>query len=465
MPVAFGVYQKAYFMQECYHNVMVLLFIVYGLILRVRDLGGPSYWMDESFSIATAQALLQGDWLVRSPLYHLLLGIIGELSDWNIYVLRGLSLTIGVAMLVVGYSICQRWFTKPIAITFAALLSFSTIEIAWSRQIRMYVLLQVLFWLSLFFYQQWRTKKIHWIIPLISTVVTVLTHEFGLYLFCVYLWYELVQRFRRPVIPFILTLMSVFILTHVIMPTVPYVNYWWHYLYFIGVQQSGFILLAVCGVYVLSKKYQLLTQWLVMAWFGWLSCLSFIVPLLQYRYLFMTFPIILLFAATGGVWLWQQRWFGKILLGASISLILAQGQLTVIPQSFYKLESDPTTAPFSYKTFTPQPNFTAAYTFLADYPTTPVATPYPVVHQLYTGEWPDYVVFVNLTGGTYPTIPATYSEPSQLLTGVEIFLILDQFSEYRLDDRWESIMAQSEVIWEDENLPWSSLRIYRIVPL
>lgn len=450
----------------------LLLISLYGLMLRVWQLASPSYWMDESFSIATAQALLAGDVIARSPLYHVLLGLSGVISNWHIIGLRGLSVLVGVTMICVGYRIAKRWFTVPIALVYAAFLSLSTIDIAWSRQIRMYALLQLFFWLSLYCYQQWRTGKLHWLFPLLTTLATIATHEFGFYLVLVYLWYELLVRVRRPMIPIIILFVLVFICVHIFNPTLPFINYWWHYLYFLGTQQIVYIVLAIIGVITIQKKYAFLAQWLWLTWFGWLFVLSFIIPLLQYRYLFMTFPLVLLFVANGFVWLWRHQWFGKVACGLAIGLLIWQQQIMVLPQSFYALESDPPGASFTYKTFTPQPNYAEAYTFLQTQPSVPIATPYPIIHQLYTHQWPKYVVFVNITGGDYPTIPDTehysqlpYTDPNTLPTDQETLLLLDQFSEYRLDNRWRSIMAQSEVIWEDKNPPWSDLRIYRIVPL
>lgn len=453
--------------------MIVILFVLAGAVLRLWGLSEPSYWMDEGFSIATAQALWQGDWLVRSPLYHLLLAVVGWVTDWNIVTLRGLSVVIGVGFIALGFYTSKYWFNKTVAIVLAGLLTSSTLEIAWARQIRMYILLQFFFWLSLYCYQQWRAGKIHWVWPLLTTVATIGAHEFGIYLLVVYLWYEVLQRNRRPLLFILFSLVSIYVFSHVVSSTLPYINYWWHYLYFIGTEYNMLIVLALCGVYAVQKKYQLLVQWLVVIWFGWLFCVSFIVPLLQYRYLFMTFPIMLLLSASGAVWLWQQRWIGKLVLGICIGVLIWQQQLTIIPQSFYPLESDPTTAPFAYKTFTPQPNFSAAYEFLRNDPTTAMATPYPIIHKLYTHELPDYTLFVNLTGGTYPTIPELetytqrpYNDPSQLPDDQVVILLIDQFAEYRLDEQWKDVIVQAELIWEDDNpLAWSSLRIYRIVPL
>lgn len=451
----------------------LLLISLYGLTLRVWQLASPSYWMDESFSIATAQALLAGDVTVRSPLYHLLLGLSGIISNWHIIGLRGLSALVGVTMICVGYRIAKRWFTVPIALVYATFLSLSTIDIAWSRQIRMYALLQLFFWLSLYCYQQWRTGKMHWLMPILTTTATILTHEFGWYVIVVFGWYELLHRTRRPAIWIILSLATIMIVSHLVIPTLPYVNYWFHYIYYIGSHYSIVVFLSCLGIYAIQKKHALLTQWFIVIYLGWVFCLSFVIPLLQYRYLFMVWPVLWTMAAVGAIWLWQQRWLGKVLLGIGLSILVWQQQLTIMPQTDYLLESDSPTVPFAYKTFTPQPNFAAAYAFLEQgYPDTIVATPYPIIHRLYTNTWPDYVAFVNLTGGTYPTIPdrepysqLPYVAPNQLPHGVEMLLIVDQLAEYRLDQRWQSIVAQSEVLWEDQQPPWSTLRIYRIVTL
>ncbi|MBI4407620.1 MAG: hypothetical protein HY565_03920 [Candidatus Kerfeldbacteria bacterium] len=448
--------------------MILFLLILVGLGLRLWQLGEPSYWMDESFSIATAQTL------ARSPLYHALLALVGASSNWQIVAIRGLSVGFGVGMVVASYSTLKRWVNVPVAIVTASLITFSTIEIAWSRQVRMYALLQLCFWLSLYCYERWRGGKMHWVFPLITTLATVFTHELGWFLLLGYIWYEVIRRGRHTLFSIITSLVVVFIVIHIVVPTLPLVNYWWHYLYYLTTNYYVLVPLALLGSWWLAKTHQRLVTWLVIVWLGWLFCISFIVPLLQYRYLFMTLPILFMLAAAGLVWLWRQHWAGKLAVGLSVGIVLWQQQLTVLPQVFYPLESDTATAPFEYKTFTPQPNFTDAYTVIKNYQSQHddivIATPYPIIHQLYMGTAPDHVIFVNLTGGTYPTIPATeyysglpYSAPEQLPADKELLIILDQFAEYRLDARWQGILGQAEVLWQDDTRPWSRLTIYRIL--
>ncbi len=448
--------------------MILFILILVGLTLRLWQLGEPSYWMDESFSIATAQTL------VRSPLYHALLALVGASSNWQIVAIRGLSVGLGVGMVVASYSTLKRWVNVPVAMVTAALITFSTIEIAWSRQVRMYAALQLCFWLSLYCYERWRSGKLHWLYPATLTLCTVLVHELGIYLLLVYALYEIVSRKKYVLLWACSLLGATLIFSHLLVPTLPFVNYWWHYLYYLITNYYLLILLAILGSWSLAKTQQRLVTWLVIVWLSWLLCVSFIVPLLQYRYLFMTLPILFMLAAAGLVWLWRQRWTGKLAVGFSVGILLWQQQLTVWPQAFYPLESDAVTAPFEYKTFTPQPNFSTAYNFIKEYQqnhaNVVMVTPYPIIHQLYMDDLPNYVIFVNLTGGTYPTVPATeyysklpYSTPEQLPPNKEILIVLDQFAEYRLDPRWQGVLSQAEVLWQDDTRPWSRLTIYRIL--
>lgn len=453
-----------------------IILLIPAFILRLWQLGEPSYWMDESFSIATAQTMIeQGTALVRSPLYHTLLALVGTISHWQIVLIRGLSVLFGLSMIAASYSTLKRWVNVPVAVVTAALITFSTIEIAWSRQVRMYAALQLCFWLSLYCYERWRSGKLHWLYPAILTLCTILVHELGIYLLLVYVLLEVVVRKKYIVLSTVSIIIAALIFSHLLIPSLPYVNYWWHYLYYLITNYYLFLLLAILGSWSLVKNHQRLVTWLVLIWISWLFCLSFIVPLLQYRYLFMTLPILFMLAAAGLVWLWRQRWAGKLAVGLSVGILLWQQQLVVLPQVFYPLESDPVTAPFTYKTFTPQPNFVAGYAFIKQYQkehtSVVIATPYPIIHQLYAGALPNYVIFVNLTGGTYPTVPEVeyysgqpYYTPEELPTDKEILIILDQFAEYRLDPRWQKVLGRTEVLWQEDTKTWSRLTIYRILP-
>lgn len=456
--------------------MILFILILVGLGLRLWQLGESPYWMDEGFSIATAQQWLLGDWWIRSPLYHFVLGLVGSTSDWNIYLLRSLSVVAGSVVVLVGYQVAKRWFNPITARLFSFLLATATLEIAWSRQVRMYIVLQLFFWLALYAYYQWRQHQLHWAWPLCYAMAAITSHEFGWFVLVIYAWYEILQRFKRTHILFVLiSLLVTYITYHLVFSAAPYINYWWQYWYWLVVNYGLLLPLAVLGV-ATHRQYAKLLNWLIVIWLGWLGCLSFIVPLLQYRYLMMTFPIILLLAGLGLAWLWQQRWIGKCAVFVCIGICLWQQQLTIWPRGNYQLESDAPNVPFAYKSFTPQPNFTAAYQFVQQYqmtyPDAIVIDAYPTLHQLYLGTLPTAAVFINLTGTSYVATPvqerytgvqyATIQQLRQWQGTHPVLLVVDDFAEYRLDPTIKPLLDTGTVIWQQSNGAWSGLIIYQL---
>lgn len=457
---------------------MILIFLVVLLIaavLRGYQLATPSYWMDEGFSISTAQEFWQQFNWVRSPLYHFLLGLVGWASHWNIWALRSLSVVLGLLMLAAGYYTAKRWFNERAALWFSILLAVVSLEVAWSRQVRMYLLLQLCIWLALYCYYQWRHHQLRWYWLALVILATIGSHEFGWIVLLFFVWYECLQRFKVLYPLFVVgSLVVAYIGYHIVFPNAPYINYWWQYWYWIVTNYGLLLPLAALGV-ATHPQYSKLLNWLAIIWLGWVACLSFIVPLLQYRYLFMTFPIILLMAALGLFWLWRQRWFGKMTVGLCVSILIWQQTITIVPKTIYLLEADSATSPFVYKSFTPQPDFKHAYSFidhyLVEHPDVQVVDPYPAIHQLYRGTLPTATVFVNFTGSHYVTIPQSerytgmqYSTLADLqLLGEQhkVLLVLDEFAEYRLDPSIKPFLAQAKVIWQADGQAWSDITVYQ----
>jgi 4-amino-4-deoxy-L-arabinose transferase-like glycosyltransferase len=443
---------------------LIFLFVLLvAALLRGYQLATPSYWMDEGFSINTAQQFWQQFTWVRSPLYHSLLGLVGWASHWNIWALRGVSVVLGLLMIAAGYYAAKRWFNERTALWFSILLAVVSLEVAWSRQVRMYILLQLCIWLALYCYYQWRHHQLKWYWLVLFILTTIGSHEFGWMVFLFIVWYECLQRFKV-LYPLVVvgSLVVVYIGYHIVFPNAPYINYWWQYWHWMLTNYSLLLSLAALGI-ATHPQYSKLLNWLVIVWVGWVVCLSFIVPLLQYRYLFMTFPILLLLSALGLHWLWKQHWAGRIIVCILLGIMIWQHTITVIPQAFYPLESDSVSSPFAYKSVTPQPNFQAGYQFVHEYqtehPDTQVATPYGELFRLYSGHDPDQLIFLNLTGGEYSDIPSDYNEASLATGGTLLFV--DEFAEWRMDPAWKEL--PKELLWEDRNEPWSIMRVYRIL--
>src|SRR3989344_6504405 len=174
----------------------VLILTLIGFIFRIWFLSSQSLWMDESFSINAALAILKHGYpLLDSgiiygtgylPHLYLTSFFISFLPD--IFGARLVSVLFGTLTLILSFYLGKEYFDKKTALIFTFLMTFSVWEIAWSRQARMYMQLQFFYLLSLFFLSRFldnkTSKNIFFL--LLSTLFALLTHPFGFSLFLIY---------------------------------------------------------------------------------------------------------------------------------------------------------------------------------------------------------------------------------------------------------------------------------------
>ncbi|MFB6116634.1 MAG: glycosyltransferase family 39 protein [Candidatus Nanosalina sp.] len=128
-----------------------------GFWIRLENLGSPSLWYDEAISAIAVEALLEkGRPILESgkvywrSLPHLLLSALSAkilgISDFS---LRLPSVITGTLIIPITYLTGEKFFEQSTGLIATILIAFSTWEIVWSRQVRMYSLLQLLFLLSI----------------------------------------------------------------------------------------------------------------------------------------------------------------------------------------------------------------------------------------------------------------------------------------------------------------------------
>ncbi len=101
------------------------------------------------------------------------------------------SVFFGVLTIPLVFFFVRKIGDKKLALIAAFLVTFSVLEIAWSRQARMYQQLQFFYILSLYFFYEFtrgRSKR-YLALTATSTICTVLSHEFGFSLILVYFLY------------------------------------------------------------------------------------------------------------------------------------------------------------------------------------------------------------------------------------------------------------------------------------
>lgn len=464
--------------------------LVVGLVLRLWQLSSASYWIDESYSIALAQAIVKQGWpiteagwfITRSVFYHYLLaGVVWLGGDTNSFWLRLPAVLWGMGAIVAVAAVARQLFSQRVAIITAALMSFSVWEIAWSRQVRMYTALQCASWLTFYLYLRWRKqpsrKGFVWLV--LGVFVTVAIHELGSVVVGLLLLHYLIESMlkQKPnwqyIVLYSFGLLAVLGCAAAAMHYVfgfALVNYWPNYWYYVITTIPGTGALVAIALATKQRQPPLATLWLASSIILTIGLFSFAIELLQYRYIFFILPAFFILSALAlqGHWLRRSLGLGFVLLA------IIFGEYTVWPKLQYPLESDSPNAPFAYKSITPQPDFKAAYAFIDSVakPTDQVITPYPTIQDRYAPERTTGCLYIDLTGsapqpptGTerYTNCPYVTAQTlcRALRTGHN-YILLDQFGRYRIEPKLRAlILEHTKVVYTNTAGPWSQLDIYQ----
>ena len=186
--------------------VVVFLLTVYGFVLRIWDLGSQSLWHDAGYSVNAALSMLERGLpilpsghlyaraLLNTGLIAASMGLFGETE----FAARLPSVLFGTLTIPVVYLFVKRVGDKRLALITAFLVTFSVLEIAWSREARMYQQLQFFYILSLYaFYEFAQGRKNRYLVlTFVSTVCAVLSHALGFSLVLVYFAYVVLANVR-----------------------------------------------------------------------------------------------------------------------------------------------------------------------------------------------------------------------------------------------------------------------------
>ena len=141
---------------------MVFVLLCIAAFLRFSHLGDADFGLDEILHMHVAAQLAEGkapelpsgQYYTRSLLFSSLVSVAGTLGGFNEFVLRVPSVMLGILLVVLVYWLTARWFSAPAGVVAAFMATFSPIEVAHSREVRMYALFQCLYLLVLFFFYE-----------------------------------------------------------------------------------------------------------------------------------------------------------------------------------------------------------------------------------------------------------------------------------------------------------------------
>lgn len=178
--------------------LVLALIIVIGGTLRVYDLGRKSLWTDEVASVIDSESITSVIGGAQPPLYYLILHLFRDIGT-NEVILRFPSVVFGVLTIPLLYKVGKLFFGAKEGLVSAFLLSISTFHIYYSQEARMYTLLSFLSLLSLFFFYKSITenRNILWFVFTLSTILTLYTHYFGVFIIFVEIIFVFLMLIRN----------------------------------------------------------------------------------------------------------------------------------------------------------------------------------------------------------------------------------------------------------------------------
>lgn len=479
--------------------ILVIILTIIGLLLRIYHLDAQSYWIDESFSINAAEAIVEhgyplldsGHVYSRSPLFHYLMaGSILAFGTDEIPV-RMISVIFGTLFIPLIYIFTKRVVSRNVALITSILMAFFSLGIAWSRQARMYGMLQFMFYLSLLLFYLFveRRKASLAVACLVSTVLSALVHPLAFMLFLIYAIYGIYYLLRgRKLVSFVrgsisfvkrhrvivvacaaLLLLLVLWRYEMIWSTLlTGTDYLIYYTVYLKIFYSPFFYLAVVGIFLLRD------------WRGIFLLISFAVPMyfisyhqlfFHFRYLYVIIPIIFILSAMSVEFFLKKlakvrylTFLGVVFVGF---VVAASGLFTFMPKDHYKLEYE-----------TPQPDFKAAYAFVnsnleeGDI----VISSYSPIAELYLGRKPDYTLDFSLSGRPNSTLGSKYLPLRDWYNNVTLiddgeafrdimwmtggFIVLDGLSERRITNELRQEIRNLTLGFRDRQNYHSSVSVY-----
>lgn len=389
---------------------LLSIIIIWGAFLRLYYLGADSLWIDEGFTITQVNAISKnflplldsGQYINRDLFLPYLLAVIKLFGGDSIEAYRLISVLFGILCIPLAYKIGKEIFHKNVGLIFAFLISFSYWQIAWSRQIRAYVLLEFLVLLTIFFlikYHQTQKNKFL-ILVFIFTGLAIITKVSAILLLPSLLIYFLAQKNYKTsaVVIFahlILGFLGFFYFQHSFSLSLS--NYLAYYLIGYFWLNLGLLfplaIVGACWAIYRDKYWRSIHFFLLSFFFLNISFFSFLYYVNQKRYLFVLLPIIFIYASSLLYYLSGNKKRKVLVIIFSISLlaiadVFSVKSLQIIPQKQFILEN-----------YTPQPDFQSAYQFLQKSlkPEDSLISPYPYMDKIYLNR-SSYALVISYTG-------------------------------------------------------------------
>lgn len=295
---------KKFYKQE---YLFLFFILIFGLILRIWQLGTPNFWVDESISSLISQKIVEsgiplfdsGVFYSRAILFHYLEAFFLIFSQTD-FAARLVSVVFGLATIVLAFYVGKE-YDKTAGLVAALFTAIFLFEIVYSRQARFYQMFQFLFFLTLFFlYKSKNNKNYAWLATGLL-VVLINTQIAGLVLLPIffYSFYKDQKDKKLFIIPIVITLYYLVDFLGLFSGSSQGVtNYSEKYTTQLYLIFRGFLPISIIGLYFSFKKNLKMTLYLLIPTILLFVGLFFLKTYaLRYSY-FLVFALIIFFSMT-----------------------------------------------------------------------------------------------------------------------------------------------------------------------
>jgi len=362
--------------------ILLIVLLVLGFGYRIYDLGRDSYWIDESYTVLASKNIEKygypkfdsgKDYWSGFPQSYSLF-IIGQIFGYGHVPMRALSVLFGTGFILLIYFLIKEQFDEKTALLTAFFVAFSYIEIAWSRQARIYILMQFFLFLNISLYDYFlkKRKNRYLLLLLASILISIAIHPAGLLIPGVlFLHYILVKRKSahkemfshlkdlriKPwmfVIVFALMSVIIYFVYKELMRYEIVANYVNLYIGFLFSNHYIFMFLAVIGLFAYKENFHKNLLYLILFALVFIGAALYITDV-NFRYIFIVIPVLYVFASQAIIYFYEmfQNKIYRIIVAIFFIVLIFLSGFMFVPKNSYALEYG-----------TPQPPFKDAYDYV-----------------------------------------------------------------------------------------------------
>lgn len=351
---------------------------------------------------------------------------ISSIFGENAFSFRFLAALAGLAFIIAVYFIIKKWLGTKTAAVASFFMAFSYWQIAWSREARWYTLLELFFWLAIFFFWQllkiknnFKLSALYCALTGVFTSLAILTHAEAYLLLPIFtivgtytIWHRSNQKTNYKVASIVCTVLAITVLAlsldklglNFLKPL--FASFHFHYSlpYYLSFYLRNYWLFIVPTVWLFfnlkNNPNSSIYYFLLFVFTAYLLSFGLLSDLVHYRYLFLVTPVLYILGTSGIInllekvkhKLWRVVFFCVILI-----IFFISGHGVAWPKNFYTLESDNPSSVKNrpYYAYTPQPNFNEAYNYVKEQKTSEeiIISSHPVFNKIFLkepGYWLSY---------------------------------------------------------------------------